>query len=91
MNKLLISPHRRASETNSITAMEWTANVFLWVGGAMLAISPDLAGKSWVLFLALFVGQGLWGVSAYLMRKWSLLASSVFFGLFNIYGMFVRF
>lgn len=70
---------------------EWFGNVFLWFGGAALAISPEMAGRSWMLFAALFVGQVLWGVAAYSMRKWSLLATSIFFSLLNIYGVIVRF
>lgn len=72
-------------------ALEWTANVFLWIGGATMAVFPDIAGKSWLLFAALLVGQAMWGIAAWWMRKWSLLATSVFFCLINIYGVIVRF
>lgn len=80
-----------AMQTKLMVTMEWVANIFLWVGGAMMTISPDLASKSWLLFVALFVGQAIWGVAAWVMKKWSLLATSVFFCLLNIYGVIVRF
>lgn len=83
--------HRREYETGQMAVMEWTANAFLWVAGATMSISPELAGRSWLLFAGLFVGQVLWGFAAYSMRKWSLFATSVFFGLLNIYGVIVRF
>lgn len=74
-----------------ILAVEWLGNIVLWASGTILTISPELAKSSAVVFFALFVGQFLWGLSAFLLKKWSLLASSVFFCFLNVYGVFVRF
>jgi len=74
-----------------ILTTEWIGNIFLWVSGTILTVSPDLAKGSWCLFFAMFIGQMLWALAALFLRKWSLLASSVFFCFLNIYGVFVRF
>ena len=82
---------RLIAKRKGIFYAEWTGNIFLWVSGAILTISPSLAKSSWVLFMALFIGQLLWGVSAFILKKWSLFATSVFFCIINIYGVIVRF
>lgn len=81
---------RHCVASRKMAANEWVANIMLWGSGALLAIRPDMARDSWELFAVLFAGQMLWGISAYSMRKWSLLASSVFFCMLNIYGVLVR-
>lgn len=80
----------KASRQSFMTAMEWIANAMLWSGGALMAISPKLASESWEIFLALLIGQSIWGWAAFCMKKWSLLASCVFFCLLNVYGVIVR-
>ena len=73
-----------------VTPVEWFANVMLWISGTALAAAPDMAKNSWELFALLFAGQVLWGMAAYSVRKWSLVAGSVYFCLLNAFGVYVR-
>lgn len=70
--------------------IELTANLLLWIPGILLAVSPDMAQNSWQIFFAMFLGQLLWGISSYLTQKWTLLASSLFFALLNVWGIWAR-
>lgn len=83
-------PEMRSANNKPLTAMEMLANALLWISGTLLAINPDMAKDSWLIFAMLLAGQVLWGISAFIIRKWTLLASSVFFALLNIWGILVR-
>ena len=74
----------------TLQVIEWSANVMLWAGGIVLAISPELSKSSWQLFAVLLTGQLFWASAAFLIRKWTLFASSVFFAFLNLYAILVR-
>lgn len=76
--------------SRSLETIEWCANIMLWMGGVVLAVSPTMAKDSWVVFVLLLAGQVFWACSAFLIRKWTLFASSVFFVVLNLYGIFIR-
>lgn len=79
-----------ALSKRSLGTIEWSANVMLWVGGIVLAVSPSLAKSSWEIFALMLLGQLFWAGAAFLIKKWSLFASSIFFVALNLYAIFVR-
>lgn len=82
-------PQERTA-SRPLEALEWFANVMLWSGGTVLAVSPEMAKGSWAVFGALLTGQIFWAYSAFRIRKWTLLASSVFFAGLNLYAVLIR-
>lgn len=73
-----------------IEVLEWLANLFIMVPVAILAISPELAQSSWLLFIALTIGNLLWLTSGIILKKHSIFISAGFFACLNGYATLIR-